>query len=152
MISQFAKIEIFQVNGASMLCQSMPTLTSQVQRSMCTKTYVLATNLTVWDTFVMPNENANYVDILGQRLWPDIISIRLKPWNHVLSFFVLVFVNRNNTPYILSVVTVFNYCRWHCFNLCVFYLWHFSGLLLVNFYLNSLFPLVKCSNARAVSR
>jgi len=49
-----------------------------------TKTYILATNMTVWDTFTMPNRNVyDSVDILGQQSWPDIIITWSKLWNHV---------------------------------------------------------------------
>ena len=40
------------------------------------KTFILAADSTFWDTFPIPNENANnYIDILGQLMWPDIITI-----------------------------------------------------------------------------
>jgi len=46
----------------------------QLTNSKHNQKYV-ATNLTVWDTYAMPNRNAyNYVDLLGLRTWPDIIS------------------------------------------------------------------------------
>jgi len=38
-----------------------------------TEIHIVVAHLTVWDTFTVPDESAyNWVDILGQRLWPDL--------------------------------------------------------------------------------